>query len=248
MADEAAGAAAPNADAGAASAAAAAAAAPDAAAKAAADKAAADAAAQTPEQKAAAEKVAADKVVADKAAADKVAADRTAAIKTALKLPENSTLDPAVLEKTTAIASESGLSPEIAQKVVGLVDQVAAAHATKAIADWQASQVKGGKAFEARNTEYQAAALKDPDLGNGNPAQLAQRSALASRALATLFPSVIDVIKQAGLESHPGLVKDLYRAALKMKEDDFVVGSGAPSTKKVRDADVLYGGTTAAPK
>lgn len=165
-----------------------------------------------------------------------------------LKLPEKSTLDPSALETTTAIASELKLSPDGATKVLGLVDQVAAAHAAKAIADWQKSQTVGGADWERRNGEYKAAALKDPELGAGDPKKLEQAAALGTRALATWFPKdIIDTIRAAGLESHPGLLKGLVKLGRAMKEDEFIVAPPSASSGKTRAADVLYPTTAATP-
>jgi hypothetical protein len=130
----------------------------DAAAKAAADKATSDAAA--------AEKAASDKAVADKAAADKATADAAAA-KAALKydglqLPKDSTLDPALLERTGAIARDLGLpDTAAAQKLVDLVHQEVATREAALLADHQ----PGGTAWSQQLDAWKAETLADPSLG-----------------------------------------------------------------------------------
>lgn len=173
-----------------------------------------------------------------------------APVKLDLKLPEKSTLAASVLESTATLASALKLDQDGATKVLGLVDQIASAHAAtlvatakeQAVADWQKSQVKGGADWEKRNTQYQADALKDAELGNGDPKKLEAAAALGQRALAAFFPKeMIDLIRDAGLESHPGLLKGLVKIGKAAGEDRLVAGSvGAPATGK-RTADVLYG-------
>lgn len=178
-----------------------------------------------------------------------------APVKLDLKLPDKSTLDPAVLESTATLASALNLDQDGATRVLGLVDQIASGHAAKlvatakeqAVTDWQKAQVKGGKDWETRNTQYKADALKDAELGNGDPKKLEVASALGERALATFFPKdMIDLIHSAGLESHPGLLKGLVKIAKAMKEDTLVAGSTPAPGDKGRLADALYGGTKAA--
>jgi hypothetical protein len=130
--------------------------------------------------------------------------------------------------------------------VLSLLDQVASTHATKAVEDFKKAQVRGGAEWERRNADYQAAALKDPDLGNGDPKKLEAAKTLGTRALATWFPrEVIDAIAEAGLESHPGLVKGLVKIGKAMKEDDFVVAPASTPSDKKRLADTLYPSTAA---
>lgn len=179
-----------------------------------------------------------------------------APVKLDLKLPDKSTLDPSVLESIATLAGAHKLDQDGAAKVLGLVDSIASAHAAKlvatataqAVTDWQKSQVKGGAAWETRNTQYKADALKDAELGNGDPKQLEAVSALATRALAAFFPKeMVDLIRDAGLESHPGLLKGLVKIAKASKEDSLVTTStpGAPAGTR-RLADTLYAKPAAA--
>lgn len=203
----------------------------DDAAKVAADKAAADKAAA---DKVAADKAAADKVAADKAAADKAAADRVVAIKGVLKLPEKSTLDPALTERTAAIASELGLTPEAAQKAFGLVVQEATSHADKAVAAARKAHEPGGEAFVAQQAEFKAAALADPVLGGGKPEQLAQNMTLAKRVVATFggTPEQVTAIEQSGFMNAPAALRLLVAVGKAMAEDKLVLPKGGSTGEK----------------
>jgi hypothetical protein len=129
-----------------------------------------------------------------------------APVKLDLKLPEKSTLDPSVLESTATLASALKLDQDGATKVLGLVDQIASAHAAKLVATAKEQAVRTGRnprSREARLGEaqhaVQADALKDAELGNGDPKKLEAAAALGQRALAAFFPKeMIDLITDAG--------------------------------------------------
>lgn len=207
--------------------------------KATADQAAADklAADKLVADKAAADKAAADKVIADKAAADKAAADKTAAsaaIKNALKLPDKSTLDPALTERTAAILSELGLTAEHAPKVFDLVVQEATAHADKTVAAVKKDHEPGGAAFVAQQAEFKAAALADPILGGGKPEQLEANMNLAKRVVATFggTPEQVTAIEQTGFMNAPTALRLLVAVGKAMSEDKLVRPAAAGSGEK----------------
>lgn len=78
-----------------------------------------------------------------------------------LSLPKDSTLDPAVLERTVAIARARGLSPEQAQAAVDLVHAESATHSAAVLAAHQ----PGGAAWTKQLDAWKAETLADPSLG-----------------------------------------------------------------------------------
>lgn len=233
------------------------------------DKAAADAAAaQTPEQKAAAEKAAADKKAADdaaaaagqtpeqkaasaKAAADKKAADDAAAAKAAaagggapekydLKLPKESTVDKAVVERTAAKARELGLSQEHAQKMLDFQVQELAAIEDASIKATVEAHGPGGAVWEKQVEDWNKAALADPDIGANKPEQLQASVALAKQVVAKFGDKEsIEFLEKNPIGSHPALLRLLYRIGKASSEGSLVVASAQDGTKK-EAKDILY--------
>lgn len=76
-------------------------------------------------------------------------------------LPQDSTLDSAVLERTVAIARERGLSPEQAQAAVDLVNQEVASTRTSLMESYQ----PGGAEWTKNAEAWEAETLADPALG-----------------------------------------------------------------------------------
>jgi len=219
----------------------------DAATKAAADKATADAATKAATDKATADaKALADKAAADTAAAtaaaEKARAERTTAIKGVLKLPDKSTIDPAITERTAAIASELGLTPEHAQKMFGLLVQEAATHGEKAVAAAIDAHKPGGKGWETQQAENKAAALADPMIGGGKPDQLAANLTLAKRVLARFggTPDQVTALEQSGLATNPSALRLLVAVGKAMKEDQFVAAPPKTGDSQADKLDRLY--------
>jgi hypothetical protein len=83
-----------------------------------------------------------------------------------LKLPDQSTLDATVLERTAAIARELGLSDSAAaQKVLDLVHQEATARAEKVRGEVLADHQPGGTAWSTMLDGWKAETLADATLG-----------------------------------------------------------------------------------
>lgn len=188
----------------------------------------ADPPAPTPEEKAAAD-----------AAAATAAAEKVAAIKTVLKLPENSTLPADAIERTAAIASELGLSPEQAQKVLELTASEAAGIRQSTL---DAFAFEGAE-WTRINDESKAAALADPEIG-GTPEKLAASLDLAKRTMATIYGPETEQVErflvEAGIASHPMAVKLFTRIGAKMSEGSFI-RPGATGGGKKDLVSVLYG-------
>src|SRR5687768_5093064 len=81
-----------------------------------------------PPSDAAAKDAVKDEKPADEKKVDPPADEKKEEVKYELTLPEKSALDPAVLERTAAIARARGLSPEQAQAAVDLVNSEVASH------------------------------------------------------------------------------------------------------------------------
>jgi type IV secretory pathway VirB10-like protein len=179
-------------------------------------------------------------------APEPTAEEKLAAIKTALKLPDGSPLPADALERTAAIASELGLSPAHAQRILDSVHQETAA-VRQSVLDSLAFE---GSEWKKQNSAQQAAALADPDLGAGSPEKLAAAQAKAQRGMAALFgdqtAAIETLITRAGFASSPTLVKAFMRVADRMGEPGFIPGTPSKSAGK-RDADVLYPDAPAAP-
>jgi hypothetical protein len=234
------------------------------------DSAAADAAAAATaaSDKAAADKAAADKATADaaaadaaKAASDKAAADAAAAAKASqppekydlklpdTQLPDGSPLDPAIVERTAAIARELGLSNEAGQKLLDkVVAETVATMAARSAAVNAAWEPEKGAEWKKQNAAWQEAALKDPEVG-GSPAKLAQSVEFAQRALKQFFPpETADFLKAyGGLGSNPAVLKGLAKIGRAMGEGGVVLGQTGVTndgkSKEERRAEKLFPNT-----
>lgn len=213
--------------------------APDAAAQAAALAADAAAVTLTPEQQATAD---AEKVAADAKAATDAAAALAATQppeKYDLKLPEGSTLEVALIERTAANARALGLSNEAGQK---LLDSVAAEIVSRETAAAQAWEPGKGEKWLARDAEWQATSLKDATIG-GSPEKL-QESIDLSKTVLTKFggEDAVAFLNATGLGSHPTVIKMFATIGRSMSEGSLVLGpTGA--IKVTDPAEKLYGGT-----
>jgi hypothetical protein len=150
--------------------------------------------------------------------------EKLAAVKAGLKLPENSTLPADALERTAAIASELGLSPEQAQKFL----ELSASHTDAVRQSVLDSFATGGSEWTKQNDAQQAAALADPDIAGGSTERRAKSAEKAKRGMATLFgdqtQAVEEYLTKAGVASSPLLLKAFMRAADKMGESSVSPG------------------------
>lgn len=123
-----------------------------------------------------------------------------------LALPENAVLDATAIERTTAIARESGLSNEQAQKALELANTLAAEQRDAALA-----AIQPGGAEWARNLDnWKAETLADPTLG----ATLEERTAAIQRGAA-----VIDRFAQANPEQGAKIKEFLNTTGLGEKRE-----------------------------
>lgn len=208
-------------------------------AKAAPDKAAADTAAATT--------AAAEQAVADKAAADKLLADTGAATAAAvvpdkyeLKLPDGSKHEATLVERTAADARELGLDQKAAEKL--LAQRVKDADAlAKSREDALASIKPGGVVWEKRDADWQAASLKDPDLGAGDPAKLDVSIEKVQQALERFGDQELrDDLKASGWGSKPSVLRLLAKIGRAMGEGEQIIGTKGSAERKKSDAEVMF--------
>lgn len=166
-------------------------------------------------------------------------AAKVEAIKTALKLPDGVT-DADALDKTAAIASELGLSPEHAQRLLDERLQTTAA-TRQSVMD---SYATGGSEWTKQNDAQVAAALADKDIGGGSQQKLEASAHKAKQGMAKLFgdqtAAVEKYLTDAGVASSPLLLKAFMQVADKMGEASFHRGDTPSKNAGVRDADILY--------
>lgn len=140
-----------------------------------------------------------------------------------LALPKDSTLDPAVLERTAATARELGLSQEHAQK---MLDSVVAETATREAA-LLAQYQPGGDAWAKQVDGWGTAALADAEIG-GTPEKLAENVALAQKVLGTFGSEQMNTfLHTTGFGSHPEVVRMFAKMGRTMGEGSFVPGGSA---------------------
>lgn len=152
-----------------------------------------------------------------------------------LKLADGAAITPDVIEKTSAVAKELGLSNEHGQKVLDHVNATVAAR-LDAI---QKSEAPDGEAWTKRVDGWESAALADPELGKGDPKQFEAVAAQAKAALTKFFPpEVAEFLQQTGFGSHPGVIKGFHKIAKAMGEATFVTGADKGGAKSA--AEALY--------
>lgn len=171
---------------------------------------------------------------ADAAAGAAAAADGTKQEVTyTLTLPENSTLDPAVLERTALIAKARGLTNEQAQAMVDLANGEVATHLEAAMK----AHAPGGAAWEKTVNDWKAQTLADESLGK----TVQEREATIDRGKAVLrkfaegnpekAAKFTAFLETSGLGSHPDAVGFIAWLGTAMGEGSHVP-AGKPSEGK----------------
>lgn len=218
-----------------------------AAEKAAADAKAAEAAAAIPD----AAKAAADAQAAtDKAAADAKAA-AAATIEYTLKAPEGVTVDPAIIERTVAIARAQGLSNAAGQAMLdATVKELQSQDATRQ-AEWE--PLKGAKWIEY-NASLKAQALRDPEVGGSNE-KLQNSVDLAQMAIRTIADGdpkfekeVKEFLTTSGLSSHPMALRLFSRIGKRMAESSLILAPTSSTAGKKPMKEAMYPGDGTGPK
>lgn len=187
-----------------------------------------------------ANKEAFDKLITDAVTAE--ASKYKAPEKYDLKLPDKSPVDPAVVERTAAIARELGLSQDNAAKALGFVASEVAAQTAAALSAYappSEENKEGGAKWKEQDSAWKAAALADKDLGNGKPEQLTAKVDLAKKVLAKFGdPESIEYLDSA-YGSSPAVLRILVRVGEAMGEKGLVTQEGQPDVI-VPTKDLLY--------
>lgn len=161
----------------------------------------------------------------------------------ALALPENSTLDPAAVERLTALAKANGLSPEAAQSVLAMMD----GETGNAVKVLDAANKPGGALYKSRVETWGKEALSAFDLGNGSKERLDAVLVEAQAELAKAPPAIRDFLEQSGYGSHPDAIRWLRDIHQRTKERPAVMGDkGAPPPKPRSIQERMYGSGTPA--
>jgi len=163
-----------------------------------------------------------------------------------LKLPEGSTLDPAIVQRTEAIARDLGLSNEAGQKLLEQrVKEISdlETSAKKAAEDSQKALIDawkpGGTEWVKRETQWATQAKADPELG-ATPEAFAVSVEKAQQALAKYGPELKPLLDETGFGSHPAVIKMLARIGKASSEGSLVLGTGGQIKRAASDAQVLY--------
>lgn len=202
-------------------------------------------------------KLAADTATAEaKAAADaeakKTADDAArAALVYTLKLPDGSIADPALVERTAAIARAQGLSNEAGQALLDATVSELQAQDTLRAEQW--TPRTGAKWVEYANT-MKAASLADPEIG-GSPQKLANSVELGQIAIRTLAdgdPKMEERFKtflhDSGLDNNPDAIRLLSRIGKRMAEPIPILGATAATPGKKSMKESMYPGDGTGPK
>lgn len=160
-----------------------------------------------------------------------------------LKLPDEVTVDPTLVERTAAIARTLGLSQDKAQ---GLVDSVASEVATQVAAHEEAiAKVYevGSPQMEAEYGANMAALLSDPEIGNGKPEILEAQLKGINQVAATYFPKAFCEFLDT---RHPtarnlDFIKGMARIHAAMSERPLISGTQKVTDERLPTAKVFYG-------
>jgi hypothetical protein len=157
-----------------------------------------------------------------------------------LKLPEGSKLDAAFVERTAAIARELGLDQKGAEKL--LAERVREADALAQSRETTIAAMKpGGEIWERRDQEYRTNALKDKELGAGDPAKLDIAIEKVQQALKTFGDDELrNDLKESGWGSKPSVLRLLARIGRAMGEGQQIAGAGASAGRKKTDAEIMF--------
>lgn len=154
-----------------------------------------------------------------------------------LKLPANAKFDPAIVERTAAIARERGLGNDAAQTALDTAVALVAERDTALVEAWQ----PGGKEWKKRDAEWAAESLANKEIG-GTPEKLATSIELANKVRTALGDKELDTfLIQTGLGSHPAVLKFLAKIGKSMSESTLVAGTPAAVNGKLPMAVAMYG-------
>lgn len=140
---------------------------------------------------------------------------------------------PDAIERTTAFAAKSGLSPELAQAVLDQQHAEVLAHQNTLMAE----------AEQVRRVDWVNMTKSDPEIGGQHfPATLQA----AARARAEFFnPEFNKMLEDTGLGNHPEFVRAWAKVGQRMGQGPLVnPGGGTVPDGRKSNAEVMYGTPT----
>ena len=155
-------------------------------------------------------------------------------------LPKDSAIDPAVLERTVAIARDRGLSVKDAQAMTDLVSQEIAS--TRA--DLMAAHQPGGAEWTKQLDAWKAQTLADPSLGKTPDERKASIELGASvlKRYAAAEPAesegIMSFLNDSGLGEHPAVAKFFRWIGKSAGERPLSNGNGNGPAKSL--VDIFY--------
>lgn len=137
---------------------------------------------------------------------------------------------PDAIERTTAFAAKSGLSPELAQAVLDQQHAEVLAHQNHLIAD----------AEQVRRVDWVNMTKSDPEIGGEKLPATLQASA---RARAEFFnPAFNKMLDDTGLGNHPEFVRAWAKVGQRIGQGPLVnPGGGTVPDGRKPTAEVMYG-------
>jgi hypothetical protein len=183
-----------------------------------------------------------------------------------LKLPEGSTVDAAIVERTAAKARALGLSNDAGQKLLDtevadavtrektLTAKIASertAASTKAIEDLQTAWAPGGAERTKRDAEWKAQAQKDPDVVGSTvtPEAFQQAVEKGQQALKKYgSPELEGLLVDSGFAFHPKVMGFLAKIGKAMAESSMATNGSPTGTGPKSTVNLLYGKSTPEPE
>lgn len=161
--------------------------------------------------------------------------ETTAPVTFALALPEGSHLDPAALERISAVAKAIDLkSPEHAQAILDAANAEVTAH----FEALTAATAKGGTVWQETVKTFTKDALADPEIG-GTREQLERTVGQGARVLAKYDPdgAFREFLDATGYGSHKTVLKMFTRLHHALGDDHFVQADrpAAPPPKSLAE-------------
>lgn len=152
-----------------------------------------------------------------------------------LKHSDGSPLDKAQFDELVTFAKEQKLSQEQAQKLLERESAIVSQF-KKAEADRLEAEKPYGEAWQKREAEWRAAAMKDTEIG-GTPEKFAENAELAKRAISSFGDKqMMDFLNASGLGSHPMAIRMFSRIGRLTQEGKLKTG-GQPGNGKPRSPE-----------
>jgi hypothetical protein len=154
-----------------------------------------------------------------------------------LKLPDGASVDPAIVERTAALARTLGLSNEAGQQ---LLDKTVAEASAPLTAFLEANKPGEGTAWKARVGEYETQAKADPEIGGPKFDASVEKAQQVLAKFGT--PGLKQALDTTGFGSHPEVLRLLAKIGGAMSEGSLVLPGaqdGGAATKKAPH-EIMY--------